>query len=58
MTNPAPSDGRPLNPEMNDIWVDPGGELFYWDGTGWLPYADPPEWPGEDPDPRFLQKDA
>jgi hypothetical protein len=58
MTNPAPSDDRPLSPEVDDIWVDPDGELFYWDGTGWLPYADPPEWPGEDPAPLILRKDA
>jgi hypothetical protein len=55
MTNSPPED-----PRENDTWFNDAGELCYWDGKkkDWMPYADPPEWPGEDPDPRWLFRGA
>jgi hypothetical protein len=43
---------------MNDTWVDETGDLLYWDGANWASYADPPEWPGGDPDPKWLEREA
>ena len=47
----------PPDPRVNDTWIDDAGELLYWDGAAWAAYADPPEWPGEDPDPRWLDRE-
>jgi hypothetical protein len=48
----------PPNPRVNDVWIDDAGELFYWNGSDWMPYEDPPEWPGDgDPGPNWLYRD-
>jgi hypothetical protein len=53
MTNSPPKD-----PKVDDIWLNDAGELHYWDGKRWALYDDPPEWPGDDPDPKWLYRDA
>ncbi len=57
MTNAAPADDWPVNPQVNDVYVNPEDKLFYfWDGTAWRSYVPPPEFPDEDPPPIFLMK--
>jgi hypothetical protein len=47
----------PPDPQVDDTWIDDAGELFYWNGSDWVAYEDPPEWPGEDPDPKWLERE-
>ncbi len=44
---------------VNDARIGAGGVLEYWDGTGWVPFEDPPEpLKGGDPEPGWLEKGA
>jgi len=58
MTNAAVPNPRPQNPQVNDTWTDDAGELWYWDGTAWVLDEDPPELPGGDPVPPWLEREA
>jgi hypothetical protein len=53
MTNSQPPD-----PGKEKTWVNDAGELFVSDGTGWLPYEDLPDWPGDDPDAKALYREV
>jgi hypothetical protein len=54
MTNSQPPD-----PQVEKTWINDAGELFVSDGTGWVPYEDLPDWPGDDdPDSKALYRDA
>jgi hypothetical protein len=48
------------DPRENDVWIKDDGELRYWDGdkNDWALYEDPPEWPGDDQEPRWLYRGA
>lgn len=57
MVNSHPPDPKLPEPEINDTRIGDNGDELYWDGVAWVPYVDPPEWPGEDPDPKFLVRE-
>lgn len=42
---------------MNETWVDDVGELWYWNGTEWIADEDPPELPGGDLLPAWLDRE-
>lgn len=35
-------DSRPVDPKLNDVWIDTAGKLMYYDGKAWVPYLSPP----------------
>jgi hypothetical protein len=47
----------PANPKLNEPWIDDAGEELYWNGVAWVAYADPPELPGRDLDPVYLERE-
>jgi hypothetical protein len=49
MVNTPPSD-----PEVNQVWIDDAGELWYFDGKNWVPYLDVPD---GDLQPNLVTKD-
>jgi hypothetical protein len=57
MTDAAAPNPRPQNPRVNETWIDDAGELWYWDGTDWVADEDPPELPGGDPLPLWLDRE-
>jgi hypothetical protein len=55
--DPEQANPKPPSPKPDDVWVDDAGEAFTWNGREWVPYDDPPRWPGKDPKPRWIDRE-